>query len=83
MKHFAGYDAEDLSKINHLERLLSRMSRTVEAVDHDASTFSKFRHSVRISSAARLPDTCWAQVNCAILCRKDAGSPLNSRGLMT
>jgi len=76
-----GYDSKDLSEINYLSLLLSRMSRTVKVSDHDASTFSKFRHSVRIRAPriARLPDMRWAQVNCAILCREDAGSPLNTR----
>jgi hypothetical protein len=81
VKHFAGYDSKDLSEINYLGLLLSRMSRTVKVSDHDASTFSKFRHSIR-TRAPRIPgltDRRWAQVNCAILCREDAGSPLNSR----
>jgi hypothetical protein len=65
----------DLSEINYLGLLLSRMSRSVKVSDHDASTFSKFRHSVRIRAPriARLPDMRWAQVNCAILCRKMRG----------
>jgi hypothetical protein len=76
-----GYDSKDLSEINYLGLLLSRMSRTVKVSDQDASTFSKFRHSVRIRAPpiARLPDMRWAQVNCAILCREDAGSSLNTR----
>ena len=76
-----GYDSKDLSEINYLGLLLSRMSRIVKVPDHDASTFAKFRHSVRIRAPriARLPDMRWAQVNCAILCREDAGSPLNTR----
>jgi hypothetical protein len=72
-----GYDSKDLSAINYLRLLLSRMSRTVKLSHHDhyASTLSKFRHSVRIRAPriARLPDMRWAQVNCAILWREDVG----------
>ncbi len=76
-----GYDSKDLSEINYLALLLSRMSRTVRVSDHDASACSKFRHSVRTRAPriARLPDMRWAQVNCAILCREDAGASLNTR----
>ena len=80
-----GHDSKDLSEINYLGLLPSRMSRTVKVSVHVASTFSKFSHSVRVRMPriARFPDMRWVQVNCAILCREVAGVTFGYEGLMT